>query len=251
MKKINNSISVVVPVYNAEKSLVELISNLKCTLAKFDEYEIIFIDDYSCDNSYNVLNKTAIGDNSITAVKLGENVGQQHATMLGLKRAKYNYIVIMDDDLSHKTEDIIKLYDKAIKGFDVVYGINSLPLKLSTIRAIGSKLRDITFNFLTKKPKNIKVSSFRIMNRQIVDKVTLANTKFVYLSMEILKNTAKISNVYVEYKKGGPTNYSFKKLVRLMMGIYIYYSSIKILKVFRKRFQGYNVISITQGGKKI
>lgn len=251
MKKIRNYISIVIPVYNSEKTLVELINNLTNSLSIFDDYEIIFVDDNSKDESYRVLKRQAINDEHITVIRLGENLGQQRATFIGLTKAIGDYVVIIDDDLSHKTSDIIKLYERLEDGYDVVYGINKNTPNTTSIRTIGSKMRDKIFDKITDKPKHIKVSSFRIMKAEIVKKVCNNDNKFIYISMDILRHTTNIDNIRLDYQKGGPTNYNIRKLASLYIGIYVYYSKNKLVKLLCKKFKGYKATSIIEKGLEI
>lgn len=249
MKKIDDFISVIIPVYNAEKTLDKLISNLEYALVVFDEYELIFIDDNSMDSSYSVLQGYALKDARISVIKLAENVGQQHATLLGLKKASGNCMLIMDDDLLHNATDILKLYWRLIRGYDIVYGVNKKQVKVLGHRQIGAKLRDWIFNVITDKPKDMKVCSFRIMNKKTAANVAKANTKFVYISMEVLKYTINVDNVLVKYHQyGAPTNYSLTSLISLFIGICVYYSSLRIFNKLRKKFEGYKVVSYIIGG---
>jgi len=228
--QINKSIGVVVPVYNAQETLDELIGRLSAALTCFSEYRIILVNDCSSDNSWDIAKAHAQKDKMITAINLNHNVGQQLATFYGMQHLDYDYTAIIDDDLAQKPEDIIKLYNEAEKGYDVAYGVAERKPERNIVRNAGSAIRDVTFNIITKKPKNIKVCSFRIMNRQIAEKVKQADTEFIYISMEIMKYTRSIANVKVEYSPGLPSNYDIKRLAELIKNMYLYYSGQKIIK---------------------
>jgi len=163
------------------------------------------------------------------------------ATYFGLKKTNCDYTVIIDDDLEQSPKDIIKIYKEIKKGYDVVYGINEKYNQKGFVRSRGSKIRDYLFNKLTNKPKNLKVCSFRIMNRDIVNKVIKANSKFIYISMEILKNTNNIGNIYLKYTSNNNSNYKFSTLIRLFMKIYIYYSNLLVFKMFRKDIEQFEI----------
>lgn len=83
---------------------------------------------------------------------------------------------------------------------------------------------------ITKKPKDLKVCSFRIINSKTKENILKADTDFIYISMEILKHTTNISNIYTDYLKGSKSNYSLIKLANLIVKIYIYYSNQRIFK---------------------
>ncbi len=243
MKKIDSSISVVVPVYNSEKTVSKLVEELLYVLGQFDDYEIILVDDGSLDNSWEKISGLAIINKSVIAIKLDRNYGQQSATLCGLSFARYEYTVIIDDDLEQDPSDIKRLYNKALEGYDVVYGI----MPYLGPRGFGSVMRDLLFRVLTKLPKDIKVSSYRIMNRDIRHKVIRANTEFVYVSMEILKYTKNIANIDIKGYKKAETNYSFWKLIKLYFKIYTNYRK-RIFKNTHGNSKGsYNLEKVIRG----
>lgn len=249
MNKIDNKISVVVPVYNSQNIIEGLITKIKNTLSNFRDYSIILVNDKSVDNSYDKLKAIAEHDKRVTAINLLENVGQQKATFLGLKYAKGDYIIIIDDDFAHDPDDILLLYKEAIKGYDAVYGIDKKNNSKSIFRNLGSKIRDITFDAITKKPKDIKVCSFRIINNATKEKVIKADTSFIYISMEILKHTTKISNIYLNYLEGSESNYSLFKLTNLILNMFIYYSKQRLFKKKSMPKDTYKIGEIVNGDR--
>ncbi len=247
MNKIDKYISVVIPVYNSQNTIGKLIVKLENSLVCFNRYSIILINDNSTDDSYKIIKSLADKSQNITVINLKKNVGQQKATFLGLKYASGEYIIIIDDDLANDPDDIIGLYNKILEGYDVVYGISKDYSYKPIFRNLGSVFRDILFNQLTGKPKNIRVSSFRIINRNTNLNIQKANTKFIYISMEILKYTNKIGNVYVNYSKGTISNYNLIKLVRLICNIYLYYSKQKLFKTKPLPSDAYIIGEIVNG----
>lgn len=231
----SNSISVIIPVYNSENSINRLYNKLKKFLSNnFSQYEIIMVDDNSSDNSFLKMVNLNKKDDNIKVIKLRENFGQQNALMCGLEYAKGDYIVTIDDDLQHSPSDIINLYNEIKKGYDVVYGI---PIKRNEIfyRRVGSYLTDKVFNLITRKSSNIRVSSFRIFNKKILNQLKKCDSSFVYLSAIILKITKNIDNIPVKRKKrfDGDSNYNIYKLIKLFVKLYIYYSDNRLTKLFR------------------
>ena len=230
------TISIVIPVYNSYNSLEELYNKLTKTLEKnFDNYELIMVDDHSQDESFKKLKELHEKDNRIKVIKLAYNFGQQNALMCGFHHSSGDYIVTMDDDLQHLPEDVIELYQEIKKGYDIVYGIPAERQHLF-YRRIGSYLTDKIFNLITNKSKNIRVSSFRILKRSLLKKVIKDKRSFVYLSAIILDSTDNIGNIYIEHedRKHGDSNYNFYKLFKLFAKLYIYYSNNKLLRIFRK-----------------
>ena len=231
-----DTISIIIPVYNSYHTLDELYNRLiKILKNEFLNYEIIMIDDYSEDKSLLKLQELNQKDNHVKIIKLAENFGQQNALMCGLNYASYDYIVTIDDDLQHLPVDIIDLYNEIKKGYDIVYGIPAERQQLF-YRRLGSYLTDKMFNLITKKSQDIRVSSFRIMKRKLVEKIIEDKRSFVYLSAIILNLTDNIGNIYIEHeeRRYGSSNYNFYKLFKLFSKLYIYYSQNKLCELLRK-----------------
>jgi len=237
------SISIVIPVYNSEDSLEELHHSLSIFLYKnCRKYEMILVDDGSHDNSYDKMQNLREKDKRVKVIQLEGNYGQQNALMCGFRFASGDYIITMDDDLQHKPEDINKLLERLSQGYDVVYGI---PQKKqhSFYRRFGSKLTNILFNIITDKPAGIRVSSFRVFTREVLNKIIKDNRSFVYISSIILNHTINISNISVNHldRKHGRSNYNFFKLLRLFIKLFIYYSNSPLMKIFQTKSPQYKI----------
>jgi glycosyltransferase involved in cell wall biosynthesis len=228
------SISVVVPVYNSGYSLEHFYNVLSKELKKIcDDYEIIMVDDGSIDNSYEKMEKVHSIDSRVKIIKLDGNFGQQNALMCGFHYSTGDYVVTLDDDLQHPPEEIYKLKKKMDEGYDVVYGIPIIK-QHSGYRKMGSKVTNYLFNKICLKPKNIKISSFRIIRKNVVKEIIKDKTSFVYISAITFKNTKRVSNVFVNHnlRSCGKSNYNFYKLLKLFIKLYLYYSNHKNLKIF-------------------
>ena len=239
-------ISVVIPVYNGEKSLFELYKRLKLNLEKItNKFEIIMVDDNSLDNSFEKIKSLNKRDKNLKGIKLAKNFGQQNAIICGLNYVKGDYIVTLDDDLQHKPEDLLKLYKEIKKGYDIVYAIPE-DREYTFYRKIGSKLTNYLFDLITSKRSDIRVSSYRIMTKDLVDKIILDNSSFVYISAILLQYTDNIGNIYVSHndRKHGQSNYNIIKLAKLFLNLYIYYGNLPLLKFLRNDSEQYLIESI-------
>lgn len=220
-------ISVVVPVYNSRDNLEMLYYRLKETLgALIMDFEIILVDDCSEDDSFSKMTELHIQDPRVKIIQLKRNYGQQNALMCGLHYVTGEYTVIMDDDLQNPPEEIAKLWLKILEGYDVVYGLSELSIKKNQgYRYWGGVLRDLLFDLMINKPSQIKVSSFRILKRDIVEKIIKDRTTFVYISAITFKHRVKAANIEVAYQKRefGHSNYSMLKLSRLYLSILLNY----------------------------
>ena len=114
-------ISFVSPVYMAEKMLDKLVDEIQKVMLKINQpYEIILVDDRSPDKSWEVIKKIAHEFSEVRSVRLSRNFGQHPAIMAGLSLAKGEWVVVMDCDLQDQPKEVLKLYNKAREGFDVV-----------------------------------------------------------------------------------------------------------------------------------
>jgi len=114
-------LSIVIPVYNKEENLKILYKELKPFLESIGkEYEIVFVDDSSVDNSPKILHQLAKQDTRIKVVKLLSNYGQSAAIAAGLENAEGRNIVTMDADLQHDPKDIPNLLKKLESGYDII-----------------------------------------------------------------------------------------------------------------------------------
>jgi undecaprenyl-phosphate 4-deoxy-4-formamido-L-arabinose transferase len=234
-----DSLCVVVPVYNAEHTLEPLVERLQEVLGDFRASQIVLVDDGSTDRSADKLHALFHRYDNVTVIMLRKNYGQQSALLCGLRECRCDYAAIIDDDLEQNPEDILVLYDAIRKGADVVYGVGAA--ERGAFRSFGSWLRDQLFDRITDKPENMKVCSFRIMNRATVEQVTKAYTKFVYISLEILKHTTQIANISVRTGERAPSGYRPLRLMRLLFWMYVYYAPCKLLKPFRQHGACYEI----------
>src|SRR5690348_679939 len=114
-------LSVVIPVYRAERILPELYRRLRPVLDGFQRpYEIVLVDDRSPDNSWALIQELASGQPHLVAIRLSRNFGQHYALTAGLDVARGEWTVIMDCDLQDPPEEIPRLLEFATQGYDIV-----------------------------------------------------------------------------------------------------------------------------------
>lgn len=224
--------SIVIPVYNSEFTLDELHQRIADTFEDITEnYEIIFIDDCSVDNSWNKLIELFRNKGKITVIHLAKNCGQNSTILCGLNHCKGDYIIIMDDDLQNPPEEIPRLVKKIHEGYWVVYG--------EYIIKNHNKIENI-FSYLFKRfvylildiPRNIYISNFVICKSDVVKKIITIKTAYPLIEALIIKNapTNKITNVSVVHNKRniGKSNYNFFKYIRIGLDLFINHSSLPL-----------------------
>ncbi len=214
-------ISIVIPSYNGWDRLPALCSKIIREVGNEVEFEIIIVDDGSENRSDNFIIDLRNTGVDVKGVFLKKNYGQQLGTLAGLKVSMGDFVITVDDDLSHNPKYFIELLSRVEKNkFDVVFGVPKKS-RAGLLRRGGSGLRDIIFNVFFRKSRDISVSSFRILNRPLVNKIIGDISEYRYLSVAILKHAEKIANMQVQYKRdsGNTSRYNFIKLTVLAFSL--------------------------------
>ncbi|WP_291316512.1 glycosyltransferase family 2 protein [Desulfuromonas sp.] len=222
--------SVVIPVYNSEKSLEELYARLRSVFKGMgNDFEVIFVNDCSHDRSYEILEKIYRENINIKIVDFFKNYGQQNALLCGFGYCEGDYVVTIDDDLQNPPEEIPKLYEKLAEGYDAVFGCYR-DKKDKSYKNFGSYLiRKINHNVFNIKD-DLKFSSFRVIRKEVVDQIKNTRTIYPYISGMLMSVTSKVANVYIQHEKRkyGESNYTLGKLISLSYNLIINYSSLPL-----------------------
>ena len=159
--------SIVVPVYNSSASLEQLANRIDAVFAAMPgcSYEIVFVDDASVrPETWPTLVGLSHRNGNVRAVQLMRNFGQTAATLCGMKLARGDYIITLDDDLQHAPEDIPRLI--AQRAHDVVFA-QFLEVRHSLPKRILSWLKNLILSYLIDKPPALQLTSFRLFRREV------------------------------------------------------------------------------------
>ncbi|WP_345026055.1 glycosyltransferase family 2 protein [Ravibacter arvi] len=222
-------LSIVIPVYNSEKSLETLVDRLQRVLSTI-AYEVVLINDGSRDGSERVGKMLAERHSHVKFLSLRRNFGEFNAVMCGLNWIQGKYCVIIDDDFQNPPEEILKLLDTAEKGdYDVVYTYYQKK-EHAAYRNLGSKLVNWMTTFLLEKPKDLYLSSFKLIRKEVVSEIVKYKGPYPYIDGLIFRYTRNIGTVLVEHRKreDGASNYTWKKLISLFLNILFCYSALPI-----------------------
>lgn len=211
--------SVVVPVYNSEPTLEELYERLR---AVFDEtmredFELILVDDGSKDHSWDVMEKLHDRDPRVKIIQQAKNFGQHPALLCGFHYVNGDYIITMDDDLQHPPEEIPKLAKVIGERDDVDVIIARYEgRKHSIVRRIGTWVSVYATSRMLGKPRDLEITSFRLMRRFIVDAIIQMNVRLPQIGNLLVQTSNRIINVPVHHdaRKYGHSGYTFTRLVR-------------------------------------
>jgi glycosyltransferase involved in cell wall biosynthesis len=222
-----HSLSVVIPVYNSQDSLPELVERLEAVLPVLAEsYEVILVNDGSLDGSWDAIFRLAEKHPSLHGINLMRNYGQHNATLCGVREARGEVIVTMDDDLQHPPEEIHKLLAKLAEGWDVVYGLpERLPhafwrnwFSLFTKRVLAYVMGIKTIR---------EIGAFRAFRSHLRKAFAQYQAADVILDVLLSWGTTRFISVTVNEapRSTGHSNYGFLRLFRIAMLILTGYST--------------------------
>ena len=215
--KENLDLSIVIPVYNSERILPHLVSQIAAVMRANEwSFEILLVCDCSPDASWNVILELTNSYSFVKGIHLSINVGQHNALMAGFGRATGNAVITMDDDLQHEPRDIPKLIEALDSGYDAVYG-RFISRSHPTWKLIGSKVNDKVAGFLLEKPRDLYLSPFRAFRAKIKAEILRYSGPYVYVDGLILGATQKIASVNVEHHErfSGESRYGLLKSISL------------------------------------
>jgi undecaprenyl-phosphate 4-deoxy-4-formamido-L-arabinose transferase len=224
LKEKSKHISVVIPVYNSENCLDELYSKISDAL-KTLSYEIIFINDGSTDGSWQKINSIAERDNQVKGICFSRNFGQNHAILAGLKNCSGEVAVIMDDDLQHDPKDILSLVNECENGYDVCFALFD-NLKQKGWKNAGSNLNGKIAEWFINKPKEIYLSPFKALRRNVIDRISQYKGSYPYIDVMILQSTSSFTQIKVQHHQRfeGKGNFTFKKSLVVFLSHLFSYS---------------------------
>lgn len=229
-----NKISVVIPCYNSENTLHDVVCETIRTLdglTDFSCYEIILVNDYSKDFTFNTIRDLCNNNKKIIGINLSKNFGQPSATLAGFSVASGDVIVYSDDDGQTPINELPKLLNKLNEGFDMVFA-KFTEYKLSPLQKLGSKINNSMSSYLIGKPKHIHMGSFYVCKNFIIKESLKCNNPFPYLAGIVLGITMNMASVPTSHRKRthGKSNYTIKKLTSLWLNGFTAFS-VKPLRI--------------------
>ncbi|MGB0429527.1 MAG: glycosyltransferase [Bacteroidia bacterium] len=218
--------TVVVPVFNSEGSLHELVSRIERTMDKYGNYEMIFIDDLSTDNSWHVLKELKKDRSNMRALRFSNNFGQAAATLCGIGEANSEIIITIDDDLQYPPEEITQL----IRAFNplneyIVFGVPKIK-EHNAFKRLGSLLMKfiIQKSILNSDFKHVDFSTFKIFSKKLYkpEKYNESNMKSDKVFFELVSSRL-MKSILVEHQKRthGKTKYNYKKTFKIFLDTFL------------------------------
>ena len=226
-------ISVVIPVYGCRAALTELYRRLVESVSKItNEFEIILVNDNCPQNSWEVIEELCANDKRVKGIELSRNFGQMRAILAGLDYAVGEWIVVMDCDLQDRPEEIVRLYEKAMEGYDVVFARRK-ERRDNPIKVFLANQFYKVYRFATEGNYDGAVCNFSIVKKNVIGNYCRMREQHRGYVMYIrwLGFRQTIIDVEHDARYEGKSSYSLKK--RIDMAIELLTSqSDKILKLF-------------------
>jgi glycosyltransferase involved in cell wall biosynthesis len=225
-------LSLVIPVYNGSQTIRAVVESIQRVFAS-RSFEIILVNDGSEDDSEKVCAQLVQESHgTVTLVQLSRNFGEHSAVLAGLSQARGEYMAVIDDDGQHPPEEVARmLAEIKQKNYDVVYG-HYIEKQHSKFRNAGSRFNDRIATLMLGKPKDLYLSSFKVMNRFLVNEIIKYRGPYPYADGLIYRTTRRIGQIPVEHRANitGPSRYTFRKLLGLWLNMFLNFS-IKPLRL--------------------
>jgi glycosyltransferase involved in cell wall biosynthesis len=219
-------LSFVVPIYNGAATIAEVVAEIHRVFAD-RPIEVVLVNDGSSDGSEAVCRELqAAHPATVTFVHLARNFGEHGAILAGLRHATGDLVALLDDDGQNPPAEVQRLVSTLIeKRCDVVYG-NYRVKQHSFLRNLGSRFNDRMANWMLKKPPELYLSSFKVLERFLVDEITRYEGAFPYVDGLILRATKNIGQVDVEHRQRehGRSGYTAGKLAGLWLNMFLNFS---------------------------
>jgi glycosyltransferase involved in cell wall biosynthesis len=209
-------VSVVVPVFNGEQTLEELVRRISAALAPIaPAYEIILVNDGSADGSWSKVLELAATDGTVRGIDLMRNSGQHNATLAGIRAARFAITVTLDDDLQNPPEEIPNLVRELEQGWDVVYG-TAAKRQFGRWRNLATAVTKLALQTTMGAGIARQVSPYRAFRTRIRDAFEQFDGPHVSIDVLLTWGTSKFTWVRVTHdaRTVGRSNYTFRSLLR-------------------------------------
>jgi dolichol-phosphate mannosyltransferase len=228
-------ISFVSPVYKAEKILDKLVDEIQKVMKVINQpYEIILVDDRSPDNSWEIMKKISQEFSEVKSIRLSRNFGQHPAIMAGLTQVKGEWIVVFYCDLQDQPKEVLKLYNKAIEGFDVVLAKRK-NRQDSFFKKKTSFVFSKVYGFFTDTKYDNEVANFGIYHSKVIKSILEISDSIKFFPLFVKFVGYNSTSIIVEHaqREDGNSSYSYTELLSLAFNSIISFSN-KPLKLFVK-----------------
>ena len=225
MRSENMLLSIVIPCYNSEETIRDVVELSMKEVSRIEGFscEFILVNDGSADHTLEAVWKLAEEYPNVRGINLSRNFGQHNAIMAGMNYASGDYIMGMDDDLQTHPSHIPAFIRKMEEGYDIVFGVFR-KRKFSFMKNLLSKAASFVQWHMVKRPKGLEASNYWCCRKYVKDEVIRYKNYSLYLQMLFFRTTSYIANIEIEHfaRQTGKSNYTFRKAFRLFLGVLNY-----------------------------
>lgn len=223
-------ISIIVPVYDSLEILPTLVERLSPVLLSLDQpFELILVNDHERDQTWKLIGELVSKQDWIRGICMMRNYGQHNALLAGLRMARFETSVTLDDDLQHPPEEIPKLIGKLYDGFDVVYGCAEARAH-GFMRTMASIITKIALQNAMGAESARHVSAFRAFRTDLRRAFDTYQSPFVSLDVLLTWGTRKFGMVKVRHdeRQRGRSSYTVGKLIRHALNMMTGFSALPL-----------------------
>jgi polyisoprenyl-phosphate glycosyltransferase len=212
------TLSIVIPVFNEERNIPELLSRLRAVLEGSVDFEIVFVNDGSTDGTFELLRELYEQDKQIKAVHLARNFGHQPAISAGLRAATGDAVITMDGDLQDAPEVIPDFMKRWREGYDVVYAVRASRQE-PWIKLLAYKAFYRTLTLISEIDIPLDSGDFSLMDRRVVEVLNAMPERARFVrGMRSWVGFRQIGvDVPREARYAGQPKYTFRRLLRLAL----------------------------------
>jgi glycosyltransferase involved in cell wall biosynthesis len=224
------AVSVVIPVYRAEQTLVDLHSQLSDAMLKLTPvFEIIFVEDAGGDGSWPIIENLVRTDHRVRGIRMSRNYGQHNALLCGIRAARHPIILTMDDDLQHPVSEIAPMLAALKPEFDVVYGAPQEE-QHGFLRDLASRLTKIALAGTMGAQTARSVSAFRVFRTRLREGFKEYRSPSVSIDVLLTWTTSRFTAIKVRHapRPKGVSGYTPGKLVRHAVNLMTGFSTLPL-----------------------
>ena len=224
------TVSVVIPVYRAEPTLLDLYSQLSDAMSKITAvFEIIFVEDGGGDGSWPIIERLARTDHRVRGFRMSRNYGQHNALLCGIRAAKYSIILTMDDDLQHPVSEIAPMLAALKPEYDVVYGAPKEE-QHGFMRDLASRMTKLALASTMGVETARNVSAFRVFRTRLREGFHEYRSPSVSIDVLLTWTTTRFTAIKVRHapRAKGESGYTPGKLIRHAVNLMTGFSTLPL-----------------------
>jgi undecaprenyl-phosphate 4-deoxy-4-formamido-L-arabinose transferase len=224
------TVSVVIPVYRAEQTLFDLYCQLSDAMSKVSSvFEIIFVEDGGGDGSWPIIEDLARADHRVRGIRMSRNYGQHNALLCGIRAAKHDIILTMDDDLQHPVSEIASMLAALKPEYDVVYGAPQEE-QHGLLRDLASRLTKMALASSMGAETARNVSAFRVFRSRLREGFQEYRSPSVSIDVLLTWTTTRFTAIKVRHvpRAKGVSGYTPGKLIRHAVNLMTGFSTLPL-----------------------